>query len=84
MDRIGDILNAACHSTPPKPAYICEICGRNFEYTSTLTLPSSGIYGSIYDDENERCLYVCEDCIDALQEVINARYQQRGENDDGC
>ena len=78
MDRIGDIIRQTGSGSERKSRNVCEICGGSYDYTNTLSLPRTGYYGyELYDTSSERYVCVCEDCIDALQEIINDRAEIR-------
>lgn len=54
--------------------HACEICGKSYDHTNTLNIPSIGGYGNVlYDSCSEREVNVCVDCISALQQVVNDR-----------
>lgn len=59
-------------------ARLCEICGRRYDYSGSLTLPMTGYSGYlICDAEDLRCICACEKCLNSIQDVINLRYDGR-------
>lgn len=82
MESIGDIIHRSFDRSDydvENSEYICQICGERYRFTNTLFLPVAGYFGyQIYDTTEECYAYICNKCVDALQDTINARYNERG------